>query len=204
MLTRTVNIKISGETTMATYAANITPLETNLIGQLRSCEEGAFRELFNHFNQKIFRTALRILKEEESAKDALQETMINIHRAAKTFRGEAKLGTWINRITVNVCLEILRKNKKHSKRTAEDISEYLTIEDPVPNNPYREARKSEIKGRVHAALNRLSEKHRIVVVKHDLEGYTIREIAEMVGVAEGTIKSRLFYGREELKKQLVS
>jgi RNA polymerase sigma-70 factor (ECF subfamily) len=189
---------------MATYAANITSLETNLISQLRSSEEGAFQELFHHFSQRIFLTALRILKEEESAKDALQETMINIHRAAKTFRGEAKLATWINRITVNVCLEILRKNKKHSKRTAEDISEYLTIQDPVQNDPYRETRRAEIKRRVHAALSRLSKKHRVVVKLHDLEGFTIREIAEKVGVAEGTIKSRLFYGREELKKQLTS
>jgi RNA polymerase sigma-70 factor (ECF subfamily) len=189
---------------MATYAANLTSLETNLISQLRSSEEGAFQELFRHFNQKIFRTALRILKEEESAKDALQETMINIHRAAKTFRGEAKLATWINRITVNVCLEILRKNKKHSKRTSEDISEYLTIEDPVSKDPFTEAQRAEVRRRVHTALNRLTEKHRIVVRMHDLEGFTIREIAARVGVAEGTIKSRLFYGRDELKKQLIS
>jgi RNA polymerase sigma-70 factor (ECF subfamily) len=188
---------------MATYAANLTTFETNLISQLRSAKEGAFQELFRHFNQKIFRTALRILKEEESAKDALQETMINIHRAAKTFRGEAKLATWINRITVNVCLEILRKNKKHSKRTGDDISDYLTLEDPVPKDPFRETHRSEIRGRVQAALNRLTENHRIVVEMHDLQGFTIREIAEKVGVAEGTIKSRLFYGREELKKQLV-
>lgn len=189
---------------MATYAANITPLETNLISQLRSAEEGAFHELFRHFRQRIFRTALRILKEEESAKDALQETMINIHRASKSFRGEAKLGTWINRITVNVCLEILRKNKKHSKRTNEDISEYLTIEAPAPNNPFRQAQQEETRRRVHSALHRLSEKHHIVVKMHDLEGFTIREIAKKMKVAEGTIKSRLFYGREELKKQLAA
>lgn len=189
---------------MATYAANLSTFETNLISQLRSSEEGAFQELFTHFSQKIFRTALRILKEEESAKDALQETMINIHRASRTFRGEAKLATWINRITVNVCFEILRKNKKHSKRTADDISEYLAIEDPIPKDPFREAHRAEIQGRVQAALNRLGEKHRIVVKMHDLEGFTIREIAESIGVAEGTIKSRLFYGREELKRQLLN
>ena len=189
---------------MATYAANLSNIETNLIGQLRSSEEGAFQDLFHHFKQRIFKTALKILKEEESAKDALQETMINIHRAAKTFRGEAKLATWINRITVNVCLEIIRKNKKHSKRTGEDISEYLTIEDRKQRDPFGEAHRMEVKNRVHSALQRLSEKHSVVVRMHDLEGFTIREIAEEVGVAEGTIKSRLFYGREELRKQLVN
>jgi RNA polymerase sigma-70 factor (ECF subfamily) len=101
-------------------------------------------------------------------------------------------------------LEILRKNKKHSKRTGEDISEYLTLQDPAPNNPFRETQRTEVRRRVHAALGRLSQKHRIVVKMHDLEGFTIREIAEKVGVAEGTIKSRLFYGRQELRKQLVN
>ena len=189
---------------MATYTANLSSLELNLISQLRSAEDGAFQELFRHFSHKIFRTALKILKEEESAKDALQETMINIHRAAKSFRGEAKLATWINRITVNVCLEILRKNKKHSKRTGDDISEYLTLQDPVPNDPFRETHRAEVRRRVQAALDRLSQKHRIVVKMHDLEGFTIREISEKVGVAEGTIKSRLFYGRHELRRQLVN
>jgi RNA polymerase sigma-70 factor (ECF subfamily) len=187
---------------MATYAANLPSFENNLIRQLRSSEEGAFQELFRRFSQRIFRTALKILKEEESAKDALQETLINIHRAAHSFRGEAKLATWINRITVNVCLEMLRKNKKHSNRTNDDVSEQVYLQDPKTADPFRETHRAEVKHRVRAALNRLTRKHSVVVRMHDLDGFTIREIAAKVGVAEGTIKSRLFYGREELKKQL--
>ncbi len=190
---------------MATYAADFSSsLEFNLIDKLKEADNGAFQELFRQFGQRIFRTAIRILREEESAKDAVQETMINIHRAAGTFRGEARLGTWINRITVNVCLEMIRKNRKHSNRTEEDVSEHLTLRASEDLDPHRKAIRAEAHRRVARALDRLSRKHRVVVRMHDLEGFTIREIAEQVGVAEGTIKSRLFYGREELKRQLVS
>ena len=189
---------------MASYVANISALEANLAVGMRTRDDNAFQELFRHFGQKIFRTAMKILREEESAKDALQETMINIHRAANTFRGEARLTTWINRITVNVCLEMIRKNRKHNNRTPEDVSEHISLEDVTTRDPYTEARRSEVRRRVHRALARLGEKRRVVVHMHDLEGFTIREIAEQLAVAVGTIKSRLFYGRKELRKELAA
>jgi len=189
---------------MATYAADLSRLDFSLANRLRVSQEGAFQELFREFGQRIFRTALRILKEEESAKDAVQETMINIHRAADSFRGEARLSTWINRITINVCLEIIRKNRKHSARIDQDISENVLLEARGYGDPFSEAHRAEVRRRVRRALARLTRKHRQVVRMHDIEGYTIREIARTVGVAEGTIKSRLFYGREELKKALTN
>lgn len=189
---------------MASYVGNMPAFESVLIKRLRSADETAFHEVFKQFGQKIFRTAMKILKEEESAKDATQETLINIHRAVSNFRGDSKLSTWINRITVNVCLEMIRKNKKHSNRTEEDISENTALEDWRSRSPLEELQRTEIQKRVERALSRLSEKHSTVVGLHDLQGYTIREISEMVDVAEGTIKSRLFYGREELKRYLTN
>ena len=187
---------------MGTYIASVSPLEANLMTRIRNREDGAFRELFNGFRDKIFRTALKILKEEHAAEDALQETFLNIYRASGSFRGESKIGTWINRITVNVCLEMLRKNKKHRQRTDEDVSDNVTLTDNKLKDPYQKALQSEIHHRVYAALSRMGEKHRTVVDLHDLKGFTIREIAERIEVAEGTVKSRLFYGREQLKRQL--
>lgn len=189
---------------MATYAAQLPDLDSDLIDGLKGRDDSAFHTLFSRFEDRIYRTALRILKEEEAARDALQETMINIFRAASTFRGEAKLGTWINRITINVCLEMIRKNRKHSQRTDNDVSEHLALEDPKSRNPFQSAYQAEVSGRVRTALNRISPKHSRVVKMHDLQGYTIREIAEIEAVAEGTIKSRLFYGREHLKRQLAA
>ncbi len=187
---------------MGTYIATVAPFEANLMSRVRNQEDGAFQELFLKFRDKIFRTALKILKEENAAEDALQETFLNIYRASRSFRGDSKIGTWINRITVNVCLEMLRKNRKHDQRTDEDISENVTLTDARQPDPYKKTVQSEVRHRVHSALGRLGSKHRDVVRLHDIEGYTIREIAGRLTVAEGTVKSRLFYGREELKRQL--
>ncbi len=187
---------------MATYISGASPLEANLMARVQAQEETAFQELFNRFRQKIYRTALRILKEEQSAQDALQETFINVHRAAGKFRGDSKLGTWINRIAINACLEILRRNKKHQQRTEEDVSDQMLIQDGKQPSPFESYRRAEIRDRVDRGLSRLGDKHRDVVRMHDLAGYTIREIAERLQVAEGTVKSRLFYGRMQLKSVL--
>ncbi len=187
---------------MGTYTAGLTPFEIQLMTRIQKSEEGAFQELFDQFRARIYRTALRILKEEESAWDALQETFINVFQAAKCFRGDSKLGTWINRITVNVCLEMIRKNKKHRNQTDEDISEDVNLEDRSAYTPEETFNTQEIRDRVQLALSQLNQRHESVVRLHDLEGFTIREIALQLGVAEGTIKSRLFYGRQELKKIL--
>jgi len=187
---------------MATYIAGASPLEASLMSRIQAQEPAAFQELFHRFRQKIYRTALRILKEEQSAQDALQETLLNVHRAAGKFRGDSRLGTWINRITINASLEILRRNKKHQQRTDEDVSDHQGILDLKRPSPFESYRRAEVRDRVHRALNRLGEKHRDVVQLHDLDGYTIREIAGRLQVAEGTVKSRLFYGREQLKSVL--
>ena len=187
---------------MATYIAGTSPLEAHLMARVQAQDAAAFQELFSRFRQKIYRTALRILKEDQSAQDALQETFFNVHRAAGRFRGDSRLGTWINRITINACLEILRRNKKHQQRTDEDVSDQNVILDHKRPSPFESYRRAEIGDRVHRALSRLGDKHRDVVRLHDLDGYTIREIAERLQVAEGTVKSRLFYGRVQLKSVL--
>lgn len=189
---------------MATTAATVSKLEGNLVERLQAYDEGAFLDLYDKFQQRIYRTALRILKEEEAAKDALQQTMMNIFKAVGRFRGDSQLTTWINRITLNVCFEMLRKNRKHDLRTDEDIDTYYDLEGQAAGSPFRQVVRREAGRRVHAALSRIGTRQRRVVLLHDLQGYTIREIADLLGVPEGTIKSRLFYGREELKKQLVN
>lgn len=104
---------------------------------------------------------------------------------------------------MNVCFEMIRKNKKHSQRLEPDISETTELQDPRAKTPFEEMSQTETSQRVHRALKSLGDKHSRVVLLHDLEGYTIPEISGIIGVPEGTIKSRLFYGRKALKKELV-
>lgn len=187
---------------MRAYAANPESWERQLVSGIRNGDEGAFQELFRRFQGNIYGTALRILKEEQAAWDALQETLVNIHRACHKFRGDSKLSTWINRITINVCLEMIRRNRKHRRNLDGDVSEWVHLEDASQRTPYEELCRTDIRKRVRAGISALNERHRKVVWLHDLEGFTIREIAESLKVAEGTIKSRLFYGRRQLRQRL--
>lgn len=187
---------------MGTYIATVTPLDAQLITRMQAHEEGAFQELFQRFRNRVYKTSLKILREEGSAGDALQETFLHIYRGIQNFRGDSRLTTWINRITVNVCLEMIRKNQKHQQVVDEDISERQPLPDRTAVGPFEKLARSELRSRVQTALAKLNAKHRSVVKLHDLKGYTIREISGILDVAEGTVKSRLFYGREALRKQL--
>lgn len=171
-----------------------------LLDRCLSNDPDACTELFTRYNRRIFNTAYRILGEESSAEDALQETLMNVCRGISNFRGDSKISTWISRITINVCLGMLRKGKN---RQFVELDEELTRElpaDPTPfTDPLSHASLEELKTLVEEAFERMSEKQGIVVRLHDMEGFTIQEIAKIIGCPVGTVKSRLFYGRQEFK-----
>ena len=137
----------------------------------------AYAVLVERYQRSAHSVALSILGDFQGAEDATQETFINVYRAAHKFRGDSKIGTWINRIAVNVCLEILRKNKKHAQRTDGDVSEFSHLRDAKQGTPFDQYRRVEIEEKVWGALEGLGDKHRDVVRLHDLEGFTIKEIA---------------------------
>jgi len=163
-------------------------------------DSDACNELFSRYNRKIFNTAYRILGEESSAEDALQETLLNVYRGISSFRGDSKISTWISRITINVCLGMLRKGKNRQYSELDDeYAEDLAAEPTPFSDPLAHASVEEMRSRIREAFSRMSEKQGIVVRLHDMEGNTIQEIARIIGCPAGTVKSRLFYGRQEFK-----
>jgi RNA polymerase sigma-70 factor (ECF subfamily) len=171
-----------------------------LLRRCRSNDPEACSELYAQYNRRIFNTAYRILGEESSAEDALQETLLNVYRGLSSFRGDSKVSTWISRITINVCLGMLRKGKNKQYVELEDESaRNLQAESTTFTNPLAYAELQELRSHVSETFSRMSEKQGIVVRLHDMEGNTIQEIAEIIGCPAGTVKSRLFYGRQEFK-----
>lgn len=179
------------------------PSEEMNVALLRRCmlnDSDACNELFSRYNRKIFNTAYRILGEESSAEDALQETLLNVYRGISSFRGDSKISTWISRITINVCLGMLRKGKNRQYSELDDeYAEDLAAEPTPFSDPLAHASVEEMRSRIREAFSRMSEKQGIVVRLHDMEGNTIQEIARIIGCPAGTVKSRLFYGRQEFK-----
>ncbi len=179
------------------------PTEEVNIALLQRCmsnDPEACNELFSTYNRRIFNTAYRILGEEASAEDALQETLLNVYRGISSFRGDSKISTWISRITINVCLGMLRKGKNKQHVELEDeVARDLPAESTPFTDPLAYTSLEELRSLVQEAFSRMSEKQGIVVRLHDMEGNTIQEIAEIIGCPAGTVKSRLFYGRQEFK-----
>src|SRR6266542_5372271 len=103
-----------------------------LLQRCRRNDPAACNQLLSQYNRRIFNTAYRILGEEASAEDALQETLLNVYRGLPRFRGEAKISTWISRITVNVCLGMLRKGKNRQFVDLEDESAHDLPADVTP------------------------------------------------------------------------
>ena len=171
-----------------------------LLRRCMSNDPDACNELYTRYNRRIFNTAYRILGEESSAEDALQETLLNVYRGLSKFRGDSKISTWISRITINVCFGILRKGKNRRFVELEDeTAGELPAEETSFTNPLAYAQLEELRSLVQQTFNRMSEKQSKVVHLHDMEGNTIQEISEIIDCPVGTVKSRLFYGRQEFK-----
>jgi len=156
----------------------------------------AFGELFRRHRDRMYAVALRTTSNRELAADAVQDAFISAFRRADAFRGEAAVTTWLHRIVVNACLDRLRREKSTAVRRAGDLGE-LDLPDLHDRHASVETRLD-----VREALGRLPEGQRLALVLVDMHGMPVAEAAQVLGVAEGTVKSRCFRGREALAEML--
>jgi len=178
---------------------------------IKRCQEGdseAFGELLTLYENKILNYCYRMLGNRTDAEDATQEVFVKLYRFIGSFTGQSAFSTWLYKIASNVCLDYLRKNKKHTSDTvslhqqnAEGEEFLMNIEDKGLT-PYESAQMSEAQRVLALALEQLSEDQRKVVVLRDVEGLSYEEIGEVMGIAEGTVKSRINRARLALKKLL--
>jgi RNA polymerase sigma-70 factor, ECF subfamily len=147
----------------------------------------AFEELFHRHRRQLHRLARLTSRNREDADDALQDAMLSAHRGAGSFRHDAAVSSWLYRIVVNACLDRLRRNKTHPTTTLDDVY-------PVAD------RTAQVDTAivVQRALMRLPVEQRAAVVAVDMQGYSIADTARMLGVAQGTVKSRCARARARL------
>jgi RNA polymerase sigma-70 factor, ECF subfamily len=147
----------------------------------------AFDELFHRHRRQLHRLARLTSRSPEDAEDALQDAMLSAHRGAGSFRNDAAVRSWLHRIVVNACLDRLRRAKAHPTSPLQDVH-------PVADR----TAQVETAILVHRALMRLPVEQRAAVVAVDMEGYSIADTARLLGVAEGTVKSRCARARARL------
>jgi RNA polymerase sigma-70 factor, ECF subfamily len=147
----------------------------------------AFEELFYRHHRQLHRVARLTSRSAEDAEDALQEAMASAHRGARSFRQDAAVSSWLHRIVVNACLDRLRRSKTHLTVALDDV---YSVADRTA--------QVETAIAVQRALMRLSVEQRAAVVAVDMHGYSVADTAAMLGVAEGTVKSRCARARARL------
>ncbi|HEX5114760.1 MAG TPA: RNA polymerase sigma factor SigM [Pseudonocardiaceae bacterium] len=170
--------------------------DADLIAAHAAGDPHAFAELVRRHRDRMWAVALRTLRDPEEAADALQEAFISAFRAAASFRAESQVTTWLHRIVVNACLDRVRRRQARPT---------VPLPETGPGEPAADGdamADRETRLVVSEALAALPEEQRVPIVLVDVEGYSVADTAKLLGIAEGTVKSRCARGRAKLAKTL--
>jgi RNA polymerase sigma-70 factor (ECF subfamily) len=173
------------------------PTDEDLIRAHAAGDPHAFSEIVRRHRDRMWAVALRTMRDQEEAADALQDAFISAYRAAAKFRAESQVSTWLHRIVVNACLDRIRKRQARPTVPLPETDEYREPAAPGDSMGQRETRML-----IDEALRQLPDEQRAPIVLVDVEGYSVSETASMLGIAEGTVKSRCARGRAKLAKVL--
>ncbi len=181
--------------------------EKELVEKARAGDKHALSEIVAQNEQLVYNTALRLLANPEEAECVLQETFLKVFQAIPGFKGESSVATWIYRIATNFALMRLRNKKKNfgSLEGNEDQVNKSTLESfnrQVGNNPLRAVMNKELRGAMDDAISELPPKFRSVFILKDVDGYSLKEIAEMTQLSLAAVKSNLHRARKFLRNRL--
>lgn len=182
-------------------------LEGDLVRRARDGDLSAYDELVRRYQERIYATIYHMTANHEDANDLAQDAFIKAFSALKSFKGGSSFYTWLYRIAVNKTINFLKQRKNKYHLSLNDL-DFNAEHDPdlvalISNKtPQRDAGLSELQKKLNEALMKLSEPHRMVVVLHDVQGQSHDEIAEIMGCNIGTVRSRLFYARQQLQGYL--
>lgn len=180
----------------AAGAGETAPSDIELIRAHVAGDPDGFAELVRRHRDRLWAVALRTVGDREEAADALQDALLNAHRNAARFRGDSAVTTWLHRIVVNACLDRLRRRQAHPTVPLPDGNR--DTDHPSAPEPAAPAPDQDTALVVRDALAALPAEQRAAIVLVDVQGYPVAEAAEMLGVAEGTIKSRCARGRARM------
>src|SRR6476646_1389961 len=168
----------------------------------------AFEELVARHRDKIYARAFSMMRNEDEAVDLSQEAWVKGWQRLKQFQGDSSFVTWMTRIVINLCLDQLRKHKRHRSESIELMEEESGgVERQMPVvtvNPTEGLERSELRQRIDKALALLSMEHRTVLILHEFEELEYKEIAKRMQCSIGTVMSRLFYARRKMALLMTS
>jgi RNA polymerase sigma-70 factor (ECF subfamily) len=190
-------------TTASTGESDLT-----LVGRAQNGDTRAFDELVRKYTPKLYGMVYNMTSNREDTADLLQEIFSKAYRSLTRFMGKSSFYTWIYSIAVNMTLNFLKKRGRHTKISLDDVdtgiendADFIEI-TTAARGTLREVNIHELQKRLNEAMMKLSEEHRTVVTLYDVQGLQHAEISKIVGVSEGTVRSRLFYAHRQLQNHL--
>lgn len=180
--------------------------DAELVRRSRAGDDRAYEMLFGRHHRRIYSIVFGMLRNDADASDATQEAFVRAYRSLDRLEAEGAFGGWLAQIAVNICRDLLKRPRIIARSLdepfADEESEYKLEIPDWTDSPERSSMNRELQDVVNRAIGTLSPDHRTVVTMHHLEGIDVLEIAEILGVSEGTVKSRLSRARSELKRKL--
>ena len=179
--------------------------DKHILARARRGELDAFEELVRQYEKRVYAVALRSSGSPEDAADITQEVFLRARRSIESFRGDSGFSTWLFRITMNLCVDHAR-HKNAQPQTQPLVVGEEDAERPIPDTaptPEEHLENSELGRELAAALDEVSEEHRRIVLLRDVSGLSYTEIAEVLEISEGTVKSRLSRARIALRTILL-
>ncbi len=181
--------------------------EKELVARARRGDMAAYDGLVRRYQERIYATVYHMTSNHEDANDLTQESFIKAFHALKSFKGGSSFYTWIYRIAVNKTINFLKQRKNHVSMSLNDL-DFNAEHDPdlvalvSDNTPRRDLGLTELAEKLNGAMQKLSEHHRLVVTLHDVQGMSHEDIAKIMDCNVGTVRSRLFYARQQLQAYL--
>jgi RNA polymerase sigma factor (sigma-70 family) len=184
------------------------PSDADLVSRAQKGDTAAFDQLVLRHSPRLYALIYHMTSHREDTHDLLQEVFAKAYRSLNRFRGHSQFYTWIYSIAVNMTLNFLKKrNRRQLSMSLDDIDAGIERDEEFiaatsPRTPERETDLKELQKRLNEAMMRLSDDHRTVVTMYDIQGIPHGQISRILGVSEGTIRSRLFYAHRQLQTYL--
>lgn len=185
--------------------------DLTLVQRVRQGDQRAFKLLVERYQRKVYSVALGMVKDREEAMDVSQEAFVKVYKYLDHFKGDSSFYTWLYRITVNICIDVLRR-RPGSKGEHVELDENLQMDSPEANigalgsrlgtNPQKSLLRKELASKIEEALQEVPEKHRAILLLREVEGMTYDDLARTLEIPKGTVMSRLFHARAKIQKIL--
>jgi len=181
--------------------------DDELVARTQNGDAGAFDELILKYSPRLYGLVYNMTSNHDDTHDMMQDVWSKAYRSIRSFRGKSSFYTWIHSIAVNMTINFLKKRTRRTHQSLDDIDSAVQndkdfVELAAASTPVREANLNELQKRLNEAMQRLSEDHRAVVTMFDIQGLPHADIAKILGISEGTVRSRLFYAHRQLQNFL--